>query len=40
MQQISLESNLSAKKTRKREIPDEMERVVLFKVPVQIIKPH
>jgi transposase, IS5 family len=40
MKQASLGLNLSTKKTRKREFLDEMERVVPWKVLVEIIEPH
>jgi len=40
MKQTSLGLNLSTKKTRKREFLDEMERVVPWKVLVEIIEPH
>jgi transposase, IS5 family len=38
MKQTSLGLNLSTKKTRKREFLDEMERVVPWKVLVEIIE--
>ena len=40
MKQVSLGLNLSTKKTRKREFLDEMERVVPWKVLVEIIEPY
>src|SRR6185369_10454149 len=40
MKQVSLGLNLSTKKTRKREFLDEMERVVPWKVLVEIVEPH
>ncbi len=40
MKQITLGLDLSTKKTRKREFLDEMERVVPWKVLVQIVEPH
>jgi IS5 family transposase len=40
MKQISLGLNLSTKKTRKREFLEEMERVVPWKVLVQIVEPY
>ncbi len=40
MKQVSLGLNLSTKKTRKREFLGEMERVVPWKVLVQVIEPH
>jgi len=40
MKQLGLGLNLSTKKTRKREFLDEMERVVPWKVLVEIIEPH
>lgn len=40
MKQIGLGLNLSTKKTRKREFLAEMERVVPWKVLVEIIEPH
>jgi IS5 family transposase len=40
MKQASLGLNLSTKKTRKREFLGEMERVVPWKVLVEIIEPH
>ena len=40
MKQASLGLNLSTKKTRKREFLEEMERVVPWKVLVEIIEPH
>jgi len=40
MKQASLGLNLSTKKTRKREFLDEMERVVPWKVLVQIVEPY
>ena len=40
MKQASLGLNLSTKRTRKREFLDEMERVVPWKVLVQIIEPY
>lgn len=40
MKQVSLGLNLSTKKTRKREFLEEMERVVPWKVLVEIIEPH
>jgi IS5 family transposase len=40
MKQISLGLNLSTKKTRKREFLEEMERVVPWKVLVQIVAPY
>ena len=40
MKQVSLGLNLSTKKTRKRAFLDDMERVVPWKVLVEIIKPH
>jgi IS5 family transposase len=38
--QLGLGLNLSTKKTRKREILDEMDRVVPWGAPVQIVEPH
>lgn len=40
MKQLGLGLNLSAKKTRKREFLEEMERVVPWKVLVEISEPH
>jgi transposase, IS5 family len=40
MKQASLGLNLSTKKTRKRELLEEMERVVPWKVLVELIEPH
>ncbi|MFO1296932.1 MAG: IS5 family transposase [Rubrivivax sp.] len=40
MKQVSLGLNLSTKRTRKREFLGEMERVVPWKVLVEIIEPH
>lgn len=40
MKQVSLGLNLSTKKTPKREFLEEMERVVPWKVLVEIIDPH
>ena len=40
MKQASLGLNLSTKKTRKREFLDEMERVVPWKVLVEIVEPY
>lgn len=40
MKQLGLGLNLSAKRTRKREFLDEMERVVPWSVLVQIVEPH
>jgi IS5 family transposase len=40
MKQISLGLNLSTKKTRKREFLGEMERVVPWKVLVEIVEPY
>ena len=40
MKQISLGLNLSTKKTRKREFLEEMERVVPWKVLMQIVEPY
>jgi len=40
MKQASLGLNLSTKKTRKREFLEEMERVVPWKVLVEIIEPY
>ncbi len=40
MKQISLGLNLSAKKTRKREFLEEMDRVVPLDVLVQIVAPY
>jgi IS5 family transposase len=40
MKQASLGLNLSTKKTRKRELLEEMERVVPWKVLVEIIEPY
>lgn len=40
MKQLGLGLNLSTKKTRKREFLEEMERVVPWKVLVQIVEPH
>ena len=40
MKQLGLGSNLSTKKTRKREFLEEMERVVPWAVLVQIVEPY
>ena len=40
MKQLGLGLNLSTKKTRKRELLEEMERVVPWAVLVQIVEPH
>jgi transposase, IS5 family len=40
MKQIRLDQNLSIKKTRKRELLEEMERVVPWAALVQIVEPH
>lgn len=40
MKQASLESNLNAKKTRKREFLEQMERVVPWAELVTLIAPH
>lgn len=40
MKQLGLGLKLSTKKTRKREFLEEMERVVPWKVLVQIVEPH
>jgi IS5 family transposase len=40
MKQVSLGLNLSTKKTRKREFLGEMERVVPWKVLVEIVQPY
>jgi Transposase domain (DUF772) len=38
--QLGLGLNLSTKKTRKREFLDEMDRVVPWSAPVQIVEPY
>ena len=40
MKQATLGLNLSTKKTRKREFLEEMERVVPWKVLIEIIEPY